>query len=46
MHWDSAETMEVLTNSQCLALLRTASVGRIGVSVVDGAARRSSRSTS
>jgi hypothetical protein len=37
MHWDSAETMDVLTNSQCLALLRTVSVGRIGISVPEGA---------
>ncbi|MCU1688406.1 MAG: flavin-nucleotide-binding protein [Pseudonocardiales bacterium] len=37
MHWDSAESMDVLTNSQCLALLRTVPVGRIGIPVADGA---------
>lgn len=33
MHWDSEEAMEVLTGSQCLELLRTASVGRLGIGV-------------
>lgn len=37
MHWDSAESMEILNSSQCLALLRTTSVGRIGIAVADGA---------
>jgi nitroimidazol reductase NimA-like FMN-containing flavoprotein (pyridoxamine 5'-phosphate oxidase superfamily) len=37
VHWDSAESMDVLSSSQCLALLRTTSVGRIGISVNDAA---------
>lgn len=37
MHWDSAESMDVLNSSQCLELLRTMTVGRIGITVTDGA---------
>lgn len=37
MHWDSAESMDVLSPSRCLELLRTMTVGRIGISVAEGA---------